>query len=151
MGDFTQQLSEMLALVSVTDPNEFGTGTNGGDVVDMRYFRRVMFIVAIGALGTAATVDFKLQGSADGSTGWTDITGKAITQLTEAGTDANKQAIVEITAEETSTLGYRYVRGLLTVGGVDAGNYATVIALGGVARYEPVAEFDLDSVDEIVT
>jgi len=148
MGDFTRELNEILALVSVIDPDEIGTGTSSGDTVDMRMFRRVLFQLAVGDLASGATLDFKLQGSVDGNDPWVDIAGKAITQLTEAGSDDDKQVFVEITAEEANAAGYRYIRGLLTVG--TAAGSVCMLALGDVARYEPVHEFSLASLDEIV-
>jgi hypothetical protein len=39
---------------------------------------------------SARTVDFKLQDSDDGSTGWADITGSSVSQLTANDTDAEK-------------------------------------------------------------
>ncbi len=125
----------------------YTTGTQGSDSVDMKLHRRVEFIVMAGDLGSSGTLDFKLQGSADNLT-WADISGKSITQLTQAGTDSNKQAEVEITAEELGALGYRYVRGVMTVG--VATSDCGVVALAGFSRYGPASENDLTSVDEIV-
>jgi hypothetical protein len=145
--DYTERLSEKLAVVACIDPDAYTATTYASDNVDMKYHRRVMFIVQAGDLGASATIDFKVQASADGSTGWADLDGKAITQLTQAGTDDNKQAIVEVTAEGLPA-GKRYLRGYLTVG--TATSDAGVIALADVSRYEPGNAFDLDSVDEIV-
>ena len=139
------QLSERIAVVAAIDPDAYATGTQGTDTVDMRYHDRVMFIVQVGTLGSSATVDFKVQESANG-TSWSDLSGKSITQLTDAGSDDDKQAIVEVAAAELSS-GKRYLRGVLTIG--TASSDAGVIALGD-CRYEPVEDFDLSSVDEIV-
>jgi hypothetical protein len=142
-------LSETLAIVGKIDPASLSAGAVNTTVIDMKYIRRLMFIVAVGALGTSGTVDFLLKGdtSAGGSFA-TTITGKSITQLTKAGSDDNKQVIVEVSAEEVMQQGFRYVRGVLTVG--TAASQACVIALGGDLRYTAAADYDLASVDEIV-
>lgn len=142
------KLSEKLAVVSVIDPDAYGTGAVTGDWVDMRIFNRCMFIFTAGDLGASATVDGKIQEATDSSgTGAQDITGKAITQLTKAGTDDNKQAIIEVDAGDLSA-GFTHVAPVLTVGAAacDAG----VIGLAGVPRYHPASDDDLASVDEIV-
>ena len=141
-----QKLSEQLAVVACIDPDAYSTGTQGSDSIDMLYHERVMFIVMVGDLGTNGTVDFKVQESADGST-WYDLSGKSITQLTDAGTDDDKQAIVEVATSEM-TAGRRYLRGVLTIG--TAASDAGVVAIADSSRYQPASDFDLASVDEIV-
>ncbi len=100
------RLSQALAIVDCIDPDAYTTGTQGGDVIDMSKHARVMFIVMAGDLGSSAKIDFKVNGSAAAAmTAPALITGKQITQLTQAGTDSNKQAIVEVTAEEVAAQG----------------------------------------------
>lgn len=145
---FTTRLSEQLAVVATIDPDEYSAGATNTDIIDMRYHRRVIFVVMVGTLGTNATVDFKVQeGAASDMSDAADLSGKAITQLTQAGTDADKQAIVEVAAEEM-TSGDRYLRGTLTV--ATAACDAGVIAVADCARYLPASDYDLASVDEIV-
>lgn len=143
------RLSEALAVVSCIDPDANTTGAITGDIIDMSKHARVMFVVMAGTLGSSATLDFQVFGSAASNMGSPGaLTGKSITQLTEAGTDSDKQAIVEVTAEEVISQGYRYVRGTLTVG--VATSDAAVLALADHSRYSPASELDLSSVDEIV-
>lgn len=144
--EFTRRLSESLAVVACIDPDAYGTGAQSSDTIDMKYHNRVIFIVQAGDLGTNATIDFKVQESADGST-WSDLSGKSITQLTQAGTDSDKQAIVEVAADELGS-GKRYLKGVMTIG--TAASDCGMIALADVSRYEPGAAYDLASVDEIV-
>ncbi|RMG90728.1 MAG: hypothetical protein D6706_18990, partial [Chloroflexi bacterium] len=93
-------------------------------------------------------LDFQVHESKDSSgTGEQLLTGKSITQLTQAGTDSNKQVLVEVRADELSA-GYTHLRGRLIIG--TAASDAAVIALGGDARYGPASDYDLASVDEIV-
>jgi len=145
------RLSQELAVVACIDPDAYTTGTENSDIIDMRYHRRVMFIVQAGTLGSTATVNFAVYGdSAAAMSGEVALTGKAITQLTEAGTDSDKQAIVEVTAEEVASqiVGGRYIRGKLIV--LLATSDAGVIALADHSRYAPASDYDLASVDEIV-
>lgn len=144
-----QRLSEGLAVVATVDPAAIAASTVNTDAIDMKNFRRVVFIVAVGTMGAGGTADFAVYGdTASGGSYATAITGKSITQLTKAGSDDNKQAIVEVTAEEVSAQGLRYIRGALVIG--TATSPATVIALAGGLRHSPASEHDLASVDEIV-
>lgn len=142
-------LTERLAVLGTVDPDAYGTGTQGTDWVDMSKFVQVLFAVMVGTLGSSATIDFKVQEAKTAAGGNAqDLTGKSITQLTEAGTDDDKQALVNVRADELSD-DYRYVRGVLTVGVADSD--AGVLVLGGDPTYAPASDFDLASVDEIVT
>lgn len=142
------KLNERFAIVATVDPGSKTAAAYNTDWVAMQDIRRVNFIVMTGTLGSSATVDFKLQEATDSSgTSAADISGKSITQLTQAGTDDNKQATVEVNASELST-GFTHVRGVLTVG--TATSSVAVIALGGAVRFKPASDFDLSSVDEIV-
>lgn len=148
--DYTKHLTEELAVMSTIDPVSQGVATVTGDVVDMRYVRKALFILAVGVLGTAATVDFKLeQGTSAAMAGVKNITGKLITQLTKAGTDDNKQVLVEVRAEELDLIGgYRYVRPSCTVAA--AACLVAMVCLADCMRYLPATGYDLDSVDEIL-
>ena len=140
-------LADMLAVVATVDPGNLSAGSHSTDAVDMSKFEEVMFIVAVGTLGTSGTVDFKVQESDQAAGTYSDISGKSITQLTDAGNDDNKQAVVVVKASEL-TPGKRYVKGVLTVG--TAASDACVVAIAGKPRYAPASAFDLSSVDEIV-
>ncbi len=143
------RLSEELAIVATIDPDVHTAAAYTTDVIDMDDFRRVIFIVMTGAMVATSTVDFVVKGdTASGGSFTTTVTGKSITQLTAAGTDDDKQVIVEVTSEECGLQGFRFLRGTLTVGTADSD--ASVIALAGGLRYSPASDFDLASVDEIV-
>lgn len=151
MGAYIPRLSQELAVVACIDPDAYTTGTTVSDIIDMRYHKRVIFIVQAGTLGSSATVDFVVFADSAAAMGTESaMTGKVITQLTEAGTDSDKQAIVEVTAEEVAAhvAGGRYVRGKLVV--LVATSDAGMIALADRSRYAPASDFDLASVDEIV-
>lgn len=142
-----ERLSEALALVSCIDPDAYPASTYYGDTIDMLYHERVLFLVLAGALGTLATIDFRVEESILAAGPFVALTGKAITQLTQAGADDDKQVKVEVKADEM-TPGYRYLRGRLIVG--TAASDAAALALADTDRYKPSSDYDLASVDEIV-
>ena len=146
---YNEALSENLAVVATIDPDAYAAAAYNSDIIDMKLHRRVLFIVQAGELGASATLDFKVQeGAASDLSDAADLTGKAITQLTKAGTDDDKQALVEVTAEEVAAAGGRYIRGVMTVG--TAASDCGLLALAAFSRYGDAAANDLSTVDEIV-
>jgi hypothetical protein len=146
---YTERLSQQLAVVGTVDPQSATAETYLTDAIDMKQHRRVLFIVAVGALTSSNTTDFSVVGDpVTGGSYATTITGKAITQLTKAGSDDNKQVLVEVTAEECAAQGVAFIKGKLVTAAAAA--LACVIALADATRYGPASNFDLASVDEIV-
>ena len=149
MNISSQKISESLAFLAAINPISQGVGTAVSGWVSMRDMHRLLALVDVGVLGTAATVDAKLQQATDSSgTGAKDITGKAITQLTKAGTDDNKQVLVNLRASDLDVAGgFEHVQLSITVGGA-----ASLVsgALLGVPAYEPANAFNQAAVDEIV-
>lgn len=144
-----QYASERFGIVATIDPDAYTAGAQTSDVIDMLKWHKVMFIFMSGDLGASATLDGVIKGdTTSGGSFSTTITGKAMTQFTQAGTDSDKQAIVEINGDEVLAQGFRYVRATMTIG--TATSDAGMIALGE-CRYQPVTDHDLDSVDEVVT
>ena len=101
------------------------TATANGAAVDMQtYIGQVKFILSSTAgTGTTPTLDVKLQDSANGTTGWADITGAAFTQVTDAA-DANEAIGVAIDGAE------RYVRAVVTISGTTPSFTCGVVAVG---------------------
>jgi putative protein kinase ArgK-like GTPase of G3E family len=147
--------SERVAIVSVIDPADRASGTTLGDAIDMSVHDEVMFIVMVGNIIKGDTIDFKVCECATSGGTYTPITGKAITQLTQAGTDHNKQAIINVRASDL-TAGYRYLKGRLYVAGVTGtgNNGQSVLTLAFKSRFSAATTTttfgDLASVDEIV-
>lgn len=90
-------------------PASYGAGTTNGTAVDTNVpagagATRVMAVLNVGAVGGGGTLDVKLQESADGSTGWVDVSGAAFAQVVGAG--ASSVYLLEL-----NTLGrQRYLR-----------------------------------------
>ncbi|MGA0208264.1 MAG: hypothetical protein ACO3LT_10805 [Ilumatobacteraceae bacterium] len=91
--------------VLVTKPDR-ETSTVTGTAVDIRqYFGKLELFQAVGTVsGTSPTLDGKIQDSADGSTGWGDVSGATFTQVTASDDEQS------ITISADSSKGYiRYV------------------------------------------
>ena len=142
--------SEKVAIGGVIDPDVTVASTVVSDYMDMGKFEQAMAIVMAGTLGASATLDAKLVQATDSSgTGSKDITGKAITQLTQAGTDSDKQAIINCRAEELD-LDNSFDHVALSMTVAAATSDISGILLGLNARNNPASDNDLASVDEIV-
>ena len=135
-------------VVGVIDPDANGAGALSTGWISIADFQSILAIVMAGTLGTSGTLDAKLEQATDGSgTGAKDITGKAITQLTQAGTDSDKQAIINCRAEELD-LDNSFTHVRLTMTTAVATSDSGAVVLGMDPRYSETA--DLASVDEIV-
>lgn len=140
------RFTEEVAVLGTIDPEAMGTGTDGTDIIDMHYWGEVAFVLLLGTMAASATADFIIQASANADMS-SAVTFRSATQLTQAGSDGDKQVILTVRDDELAGDGYRYVRGKLTIG-TDACDIA-VVALGYDARFKPASDNDLSSVDEI--
>lgn len=142
--------SDRVAIAGSIDPDNASAGTYTTGWVSMATFRSVMAVVAVGVMASTATLDAKLEQAKDASgTDAKDISGKAITQLTQAGTDADKQAVINCRAEELDIANdFSHVRLSLTTAA--AASYCCGLLLGLDPRNGVASEFDEASVDEIV-
>ena len=141
--------SDQAVLVGVIDPDLNTANTYTTAWISMATFAAIQAIVLAGTLGTNATLDAKLEQAQDsGGTGAKDVTGKAITQLTQAGTDdSDKQAIINCRSDELDVNnGFTHVRLSMTV--ATASSDSAGLVLGHYARYQPAA--DAASVAEVI-
>ena len=139
---YTEQLSQALSLAGTEiDPvsQAVGTVTSGG--VDLSKFKRVLFLLQVGAVGGAGTVDAKLQQSATLASGYADIASSNITQVTTA----NQIVTLEIRSDQLSA-GKRYARLSVTVGGNAV--LIAALALGGEAVEKPASANDVTAVTQ---
>lgn len=142
--------SDEVAVVGAIDPDVYTAAAYSTGWVSMVAWQKLMAIVMAGTLGSSATLDAKFEQATDsGGTGVKDITGKAITQLTQAGTDSDKQAIINLRADELDIAnGFTHARLTMTVG--TATSDAGALLMGLIARYRNAAANDAAAVDEIV-
>lgn len=150
MGNLNVLSSHEVALVAKLDPVSQGAATVTSGWVAMADWWRLMAVLMVGAISTNGTVDAKLQQATDSSgTGAKDVTGKSITQLTQAGTDSNKQVVINCDHEDLDLEnGFDYVRLSVTV--ATAASLIAAAVFGFPARYGPASDGDVATVDEII-
>ena len=143
--------SHHAALVGVIDPDATAASVVSTGWINMANFERLMAIIFAGTLGASATVDAKLEQATDGAgAGAKDITGKAITQLTQAGGDSDKEAVINLSADEMDINNlFTHARLTVTVGVATSDIGAGVFGL--VPRYGPASDNDLATVVEIIS
>ena len=142
--------SDRAAIVGVIDPDVTAAGAVSTGWVAAKDFLTFMAIVFAGTLGSSATLDAKIEQASDASgTGAKDVTGKAIAQLTQAGTDSDKQAIINVKQEDLDAAnGFTHLRLTVTVG--TASSDAGGVLLGFDPAYGPASDYDAATVGEIV-
>jgi hypothetical protein len=142
--------SEVVGIVAKIDPDATAASTVTSGWVAAKNYQAFMAIVIAGALGSSATLDGKLEQAQDGSgTGAKDITGKAITQLTQAGTDSSKQAVINLRPEELDVdNAFTHFRLSMTV--ATATSDVGGLVLGLFPARGPATGVDATTVDEVV-
>ncbi|MGH8428939.1 MAG: hypothetical protein ACREUF_00910 [Solimonas sp.] len=133
------QLTDYQAVLAAIDPSSQGAGAATTGWVSVKNFHAFAAIVAVGAFGSGATVDAKIQQAQDATgTGAKDVTGKAITQLVAAGGN-NRQALINFRPDNLDTNnGFTFVRLSVTVAA--AASLTAGVLLGVGARYAPASE-----------
>jgi hypothetical protein len=134
----TNQPTEEMALLTTHWPAVRQVATHVSDWVLVRDYPRLLFKLKVGIMGASSTLDAKLQqASTSTGTGVKDISGKAITQLTQAGTDDNSVVGINLRTEELDVQGgFEYVRFSVTIAAADCTYDAEL--LGFDPRYAPV-------------
>lgn len=143
--------SEAVAVVGNIDPDAYAAAAYTTDYIPMRDFRRFMAIVQAGDIVSTGTVDAKLTAYTDAAGGGAfDIPGAAITQMTQAGTDSNKQAVINLNTDTLAgSVRYTHLRLTVTLGtaGADMG----AVVLGFDPRSAPASDSDASTVDSIAS
>lgn len=143
--------SEASAVVGIIDPDAYAAAAYTTDYFALKDFQRFQAIVQVGDIVSTGTVDAKLTVYTSGAgANPLDVPGAAITQLTQAGTDSNKQAIINLNTD-TVAGNTKYTHGRLTVTLGTAGADMSAIVLGFGPKYAPASDSDLATVDEIVS
>ena len=141
--------SARAGVVGVIDPDAYAASTVTTGWIDMQDFFALLAILLIGDMVATGTIDAKFEQATDSSgTGAKDVSGTSVTQLTQAGSDSNKQVAINLAqADLDRNNGYRYVRLSATLGTAGADFGAVVVALDG--RYGAATSTDLTTVDEV--
>ena len=142
--------TDIAAVAAAIDPDAYAAGTYTSGWVSLADFGQLAAVVQVGTLGASATVDAKLEQAQDSSgTGAKDITGKSITQLTKAGSDDDKQAVINLREDELDT-DNNFDHARLSVTVAVAACDAAGLVIGVNPGYGPAADKDASTVDEIV-
>jgi hypothetical protein len=139
--------SQRFALLGVVDPDAYASGADySTGWVNAGLYESLCAIILAGTIVSTGKLDAKLeQATSSAGAGAKDVTGKAITQLLESGTDSDKQAIINLKSEELDTNnGFAWVR--LTLTSTTAGADAAGLLLGFDARYPPAHAATVDEV-----
>lgn len=141
--------SQRTSIVGIINPQSASSVQSTG-WIDATTFNNYLASVAVGALGSSATVDAKLQQATDNSgAGVKDVTSKAITQLTKSNTDDNKQALINLKQEDLDFAnGFKWFR--LSITPATAACLIAGTVWGHDARYSPATDYDLTSVTQVV-
>lgn len=141
--------SARTSVVGVIDPDAYAAGTYTTGWIDMQDWFSLLAIISVGDFVATGVLNAKFQQASDGSgTGAKDITGAAVTALTQAGTDDNKQALINLnTGDLDFNNGFRFVRlsATLTVAGADL----SALVIGLDRRYGTATTGDAATVDEV--
>lgn len=140
--------TEVAALVGAIDPDAYAASTVATNIMALKDFRRFMAVLMVGDIVATGTVDAKLIGyTSAGGAGAADITGAAITQMTQAGADSNKQAIINLSTDSLAGLGFTHFGLSVTLGTAGADMGAAVFGFDPL--YAPASDADAATVDEI--
>lgn len=139
---YTERLTEGHKFTSVSPASRTDASADSG-YLSMRDYHRATAIIQTGALG-AGTLNAKFQqAKSSGGEGVKDITGKAVTELTNA--DDDKMVAIELRSEEMDVDNkFDYIRLLVTAAGGAAMIFSALV-IRHTPRFQPVgsaADFD---------
>lgn len=142
--------SDKIFIAATIDPDAYTAAAYTSDWAAVKHSHQYMAVLMAGTLGSSATLDFKIQQATDSSgTGAKDISGLSATQLTQAGTDDDKQVIVNIDPVKLDIEGgFNHIAMVMTVG--TATSDCGALLLATFPGYKPTDSVDLSTVDEIV-
>lgn len=136
---YTERLSEALCPLTTIYPDVRIPGAHYSEFVSLSTYHRAWLLLTVSEMAALATMDCGLQQAQDATgTGVKAITGKTITQLTQAGGDTNSQVCIELQTEELDVDNdFEFVR-FYFINAVNTVN-ATATLFGASPRFKPVA------------
>ncbi len=136
-GSYTETFYEVHCPLAKIDPASYAAEQNTARVFVGNY-HRFGVLLSVGAIAAGGTLDMDIEqhtASAGGTT--KNITGKSITQLTQAGGDGNDLVWVEVQCEELDVDGgFDYVS--VEVTPATAASIFGVVLWGLIPRFPPV-------------
>jgi len=140
---FTERFSERAQVLAVTYPASYSSEQNTA-FVNVGNFHRWAILIIAGNIGTSLDADVEV--TTDGvSADLATLSGKSITQLTQAGSDDDSVVIIEGRNEELTIAGvhHDWIRLESTPSGA---SLYCVVVLGIEPRSQPVSTSFLDEV-----
>jgi hypothetical protein len=136
--------SDRFSLLAVIDPDAYTAQTLTTGWIDVSTYGSILAAIFNGDLGPNATVDAKIrQATSAAGAGAKDVTGAAITQFTEAGTDSNKQAFINLATEDLDTNnGFYFVQLSVTIATATSDFFACLLGFDRNFGAEHVASVD---------
>ncbi len=144
--------SENIAVLGTIDPDAYSASTIVSDYVSLEKFESIMIVLLVGTMGASATIDAVVKQATDssGTSAKNLTTSKAITQLTQAGSDSDKQVVINVRAEDLdmdNSFDHAAISVTIATAACDFG----AVVLGVNPRYAPASDNDISTVDEIVS
>lgn len=136
---YTRRFTETVALLENLSPVSVA---NGAEVftayVDLENYHRAVIIMHVGVMGQGGTINAQVhQATSAAGANAKHITGKAITQLTQASGDDGADIAIEVRTEETDVDGgFHFIALGYTVG--TAASLMSIEIYGFESRYEDV-------------
>lgn len=98
---YTARFSEMFCPLASMHADSFAAGEHNSGYVALNNYHRAVILIDVGDLAATATLDVDLeQATSTAGAGAKAITGKSITQLTQAGGDSDDLVCMELRTEE---------------------------------------------------
>lgn len=142
----TNDITEELAVLDDHWPQTRQAAAHAGAWVLASTYPRFLFKLKVGAMGSGGVINAKLQQATSAAgAGAKDIDGKAITPLTQAGSDENSRVGINLRTEELDRNGgFKYIRFVVTITVADCLYDAELLGTGG--RYIPASVTNWDEV-----
>lgn len=101
MAEYCARFSELHYPLADDHADSFAIGTHTSSYVSLMNYHRAVVVINVGDIAAGGALDAKiLQATTTAGAGVKDITGKAITQLTQAGGDSDSIVCIELQTEE---------------------------------------------------
>ncbi len=143
----TARPTEKVALIACIDPDQYAAGeiNSSSDVIDMSKWHELLIVISVGDMEATATVDVDIETGSTSTTFDTTLSSKDSNQFV-AGTDDNKQLLINLRSDEIGT--DRYVNVEVNIGNdsVDMG----VHVFGLKPRFAPGSDDELASIKQTV-
>lgn len=135
---YTARLSEMMYPLAAAYAGSVAIGTHTSAYVSLRDYHRAWAVLNVGDMAATATLNVSLlQATTVAGAGSKAITGKAITQLTQAGGDSDSLICIELQTEELDVDGGFDCIAMQAVVGTAAVELSYAL-YGCVPRFPPV-------------